>query len=478
MNHSKFSTMKNIIIIIICFSIFTSCKKSLVEKPHSFLTPDNFYKTADDAQSALNGVFSTLQAQKFYQRTVYIISDLSGDIFYPNPISGDRGDIYSGAYTATNGEVTNWWVNCYGMIKNANDVITYVPGINMDSTARNNIVGNATFLRGLAYFDLVRTYGAVPLLLDAKNPELYPRRTSGDSIYQQVIKDLKYAEANCFHMARIPQVGMISSEAASAMLARVYLQRASTSFASTNDNQDALTECNKVISYSIANPSVLALSKSYADIFNPDKKNGVEIIFNVQFGASPNATNLTNRMFDPPSQGGYGSFVALDSYYNSFAPDDTIRRNVEVGAIDGVFHKISKYHDPGVKAGASGRNNWIVLRYADVLLMQSEAMNNIDPADINKFNGINAVRTRAGLAADLLSFDNTPGSSDFINALLNERKWELGVEGQGRWDLLRFKKYKETKALAGYNIDDNHLLMPVPQTELDLNPNLTQNPGY
>lgn len=473
--------MKKIIIAIIFPALLLlSCKKMLTEQPHSFLTPNNFYKTADDAMTALNGAFSNMQSQKFYQRTVYIISDLSCDEFYPSGITGDRGELYDGNYTATNGEITNWWVNNYALIKNANDVITYVPEIKMDSLQRNNIVGNAYFLRGLAYFNLVRSFGAVPLLLSAKITNLYPKRTSADTVYQQIIHDLQYAETNCFHKKSLTQYGMVSSEAASALLAKVYLQKASTSFAQSSDDQNALNECNKVIGYANANPTVLGLVPNYADIFNPDTKAtaALGVIFNVEFGAPPNATNLTNRMFDPTSQGGYGSFIADDSYYDSFEPYDTIRRRVAVGAMEGGFHKISKYHDAGVKPGSSGRNNWIILRYADVLLMQSEAMNDINAADPNKFNGINAVRTRAGLSAHLLSFANTPSAADFINALVNERAWELGVEGHRRWELIRLKKYQQVEAALGFHIDDNHLLFPIPQSELDLNANLIQNPGY
>ncbi|HMI61279.1 MAG TPA: RagB/SusD family nutrient uptake outer membrane protein, partial [Puia sp.] len=309
---------------------------------------------------------------------------------------------------------------------------------------------------------------------------LFPTRTPADSVYAQVIQDLQYAESNCFHTAQVTQLGYISSEAASAMLARVYLQRASTTYAQPNDNQSALDECNKVIAYSTASPNALSLVKNYATIFDVNQKAAAaqEVVFSVEFGASPNAVNLTNRMFDPTSLGGYGSFIAFDSYYNSFSAADTIRRRVAVGTVNSGSHWISKYRDPGVSSGASGRNNWIVLRYADVLLMQSEAMNNVDPANPAKFNGINQVRTRAGLTSQQLNFSNTPAAADFVDTLVNERSWELGVEGQRKWDLIRLKKYQQIKAAQGYNIDNNHLLMPIPQSELDLNPNLKQNPGY
>jgi starch-binding outer membrane protein, SusD/RagB family len=461
---------------------FPSCKKALTETPHSFLTPTNFYKTAADATSALNGVFSPLQAQTYYQRTVYIISEVSGDAFYPNPISGDRGDLYRGAQSATNGEVANWWTNIYILIKNANSLIANVPGITMDVPTKNNILGNAYFLRGMAYFDLVRSYGDVPIMLPSATTNLFPSRSPADSVYLQAISDLQFAETNCYHTKQLTSVGMISSEAASAMLARVYLQRSSTSFANPADNQNALNECNKVTQYAASNPGSLGLVPTYATIFDPAQKAaaGKEVIFSVEFGAAPNATNLTNRMFDPSATvyGGYGSFIALNSYYNSFTPADTMRRRVTAGTFNINYHWISKYRDPGVSPGASGRNNWIVLRYADVLLMQSEAMNAIDPTNPAKFNGINQVRTRAGLTNQLLNFGNTISGSDFVDTLVNERSWELGVEGQRKWDLIRLGKYQQVKASEGYTVDNNHMLLPLPQSELDLNPNLKQNLGY
>lgn len=465
---------------ILSLTSFTSCKKMLSEKLHSSLAPSNFYKTESDAEAALNGVFSQLQYQTYYQRTIYLIADLSADIFKPNNASSDRVQLYTATYTPTNGQLYAWWSNIYILIKNANDVITYVPAIGMDDVKKNNILGNAHFLRGMAYFDLVRSYGDVPLVLhNGGDQDLFPSRASSDSIYNQVISDLQFAEANCLHADQIPgnEIGRVSSEAASGMLARAYLQRNSTGFAASTDNQSALDECNKIIQYSAAHSDVLTLVPNYADIFDVSKKNGPECIFSIEFGDPPNNNNITNLMFDPESFGGYASFLPLAAFYNSFDALDT-RKAVNAGTVvDGVTY-ISKYHDPGVAPGGFGRTNFIVIRYADILLMQSEAMNNINPADVNKFNGINAVRTRAGLGSKLLDFANTPAASDFVNALVNERLWELCLEGHRRWDLIRLNKFLQIKAAQGFNADQNHVIFPIPQNERDVNKNLTQNPGY
>src|ERR1700744_6195427 len=201
-----------------------ACKKQLRETPYSLLTPTNFYQNASDAQSAINGVLSALQPQAYYQRTIYIMTELPGDCLAPLLTQNqERIDMYKLQYTPTNPEITNWWQNSYKLISRANDVIAHVPSIDMDVPTRNNIVGNAYFLRALAYFDLVRSFGDVPLLLhpitSPSDSSLFPSRAPAATVYQQVISDLKYAEANCFPEPRITTAnkGMVSSGAASAM---------------------------------------------------------------------------------------------------------------------------------------------------------------------------------------------------------------------------------------------------------------------
>jgi starch-binding outer membrane protein, SusD/RagB family len=475
--------MKKYILFIACiFSLvsYTSCKKSLEEQMHDAISPTNFYKTSQDAESALNGVFAPLQYQNYYQRTVYIISDLPGDIFRVNNANEPRLQLERCQVSPTNGLNNDYWLYSYMMIKNANDVILYVPGIDMDVAQRNNILGNAYFLRGMAYFDLVRLYGDVPLVLkNTGDQDLFPARTASDLIYNQVIEDLRFAETNCLHLNELPasEVGRATSEAASSMLARVYLQRSSKSFALATDNQSALEECNKVINFSASHPDVLTLVPNYQDIFDVTKKNGPECIFSVQFGEPPVVWSNISYMFTPASMNGWASLLPYDTFVNSYDSTD-IRKVVNASIIDGGKTYISKYVDPGMASSGLARQNWVVLRYADVLLMQSEAMNNINPGDANKFDGINAIRTRAGLGSKLLDPGNTPTSEDFINALANERLWELPIEGVRRHDLIRWGKMIEVKASQGFTVDENHLLLPIPQNEMDTNKNLVQNPGY
>ena len=150
--------MKKIIYLLLgCTWMLSSCQDFLKEEPYSFLSTTNFYQNEGDALAALNGAFVPMQAQTYYGRTAWLISELSSDnLLALGNATADRATLNNFAYTASNGEISNWWNQNYLMINRANDVIANVPKIAMDTTRRNDIVGNARLLRALAYFELMR----------------------------------------------------------------------------------------------------------------------------------------------------------------------------------------------------------------------------------------------------------------------------------------------------------------------------------
>jgi starch-binding outer membrane protein, SusD/RagB family len=473
---------KGIVIIIILAVALISCKKFLKEEPYSILSNNNFYTNEGDANAALNGVFSPMQAQTYYGRTCWLISELSGEglTVGANP-TADRNTLSNYTYTGSNGEILNWWRNIYSLINRANDVITNVPAISMDTVRRNNIIGNARFLRALGYFELIRSFGDVPLTLTptTASSETKPKKTPVAEIYNQIIADLIYAEANCFPENKITAAnkGRVSSGAASAILAKVYLTRSKDA----TDNINALAACNKVIS-----SNLYRLLPVYSDVFAPEKKNGSEHIFSVQFELPPSVGNITMRMMYPSQNfpGGSGSFQGTTVFGNSYAVADSFRKSFNLstkavgrtGTVVTVPLYYSKYKDVlWTDQSNNSRTNWIITRYADVLLMQSEALNKINPGDTTKFDGINAVRKRAGLTTveQQLNFTNTVTSDDFVNALVKERGWELCMEGHRKWDLIRLGKIRSVLATKGVNnITSDNPLLPIPDSEKALNPNL------
>jgi hypothetical protein len=475
--------MKKSIILLLFVSVFSSCDNFLEEKPYDFLGT-NFYQKESDATIALNGVFGIMQSQNYYQRTVWLVSELPGDYLQTALANAPRQELETYSYTGANSEITNWWVNAYTMIGRANDLIEKVPPIAMDETKKNIILGNARFLRGLAYFDLVRSFGEVPIVLTTvKGPEdnMTPSRSSVADVYAQILEDLNFAEANCLSEKDIPaaEKGRVSKGAAASLLAKVYLTRATTTAAQPGDNQAALDACNRVIS-----SGMYQLLPNYADVFDVTKENGPEHIFSVQFDLPPAIGNITIQMQYPNEAalvggGGAGSFKVNPTFVNSYAAND-VRKAWSVSNMAGTKQLANyffyKYRDPQRK-GNDSRANWPVLRYSDVLLMQSEALNNLNASDAAKFTGINAVRARAGLTP--LDFTTTPTADDFVTALVNERGWELALEGHRRYDLIRLGRLKEVQqAVYNRTIDDKYLLFAIPDSEIALNPNLNNNPGF
>ena len=474
--------MKKILFLVLGgILLLSSCKEFLKEEPSSFLSTTNFYQNESDALAALNGVFTPMQAQTYYGRTVWLISELTGDnLLALGNATVDRATLNNYSFTSSNGEISNWWNQNYQLINRANDVIANVSKIQMDTVRRNDIIGNARFLRALAYFELMRTFGDLPVFLAPTGAQstLTPTRTPVAQLYGQIIQDLKYAEANCLPENKIAQVnkGRVSSGAASSLLAKVFLTRASSSATVPTDYADGLTECNKVI-----NSGLYKLLPVYADVFDCNKKNGAEHIFSVQFEMPPSTGNIVIRMMYPSQSGGSASFGANPVFMNSYAKEDTIRKNWNVSTKSGtatVAPYFLKYRDSQwTSQSNNSRMNWLILRYADVLLMQSEAMNQLNSSDVKKFDGINKVRARAGLTP--LTATTTATKDNFIDALVNERAWELCMEGHRRWDLIRLGRLKQVVlATRNITIQDNQFLLPIPQTELDLNPSLTQNPGF
>jgi starch-binding outer membrane protein, SusD/RagB family len=478
--------MKKQILILLAFCLTAgACKKFLTETPYSILSTNNFYQSSGDAEVALNGVYATLTAQTYYGRTSWTVSELGGeDLTVPSNSSSDR--ITIGNYTATssNGEVANWWNNIYSCINRANDVIEHVPGIGMDIATRNDIVGNARFLRALGYFELIRSFGDVPLLLTptTATSSLFPPKTPVASIYPQIISDLQYAEANCLTESQIPTAnkGRVSSGAASAILAKVYLTRATTAAADPADYTNALAECNKVIS-----SGQYALLPNYKSIFDWTNKFPAipENIFSVQFAEPPSVGNIIIRMLTSAktTPAGSASFYVPPAFPLTYIAADSIRKKFSMTNQDksssGSFSTDPLYFytkfstDPTWTAQSNNSEaNWIITRYADVLLMQSEALHFINPADSTQFNGINAVRARAGLTGvNQLNFTNTPGPDDFITALLNERAWELCMEGHRRWDLIRLGRLQSALLTGkGVTVSSPDPLLPIPLAQVAL----------
>src|SRR5690606_37385403 len=195
-----FKAMKRSFIILVSvilsstLLLLNSCKKVLEEKPHSFLSPNNFYKNEDDAKTAINGVYNALYTWEMYLQPFWNLTVLDDD-----HVSG--ADWYLGTSGAGNPQgywgVDGPWVGCFSMVARANSVIENVSAMteNIDPEIQQRILGEAHFLRGWAYFQLVQLYGGVPVRLSSLgvNPESNTPRSTVMETYQTVIDEFKQA---------------------------------------------------------------------------------------------------------------------------------------------------------------------------------------------------------------------------------------------------------------------------------------------
>jgi len=492
----KISAIKLIVFLTaVSLTGIYSCKK-LDENPSSVIVASQFYKTASDANSAVNAVYSTLNSDPagdfpLYGRQLNLLTENASDnqIYSPSNTNPDVRAMGTVTYISSNSRVQKVWQQLYYGINRANIAIDNIPFIQMDTTQRARLMREAKFIRGLLYFDLVRLYGAVPLILH--NPTtisptaLLVGRTSTDSIYNQIISDLKDATS-------LPKsysgtdVGRASGGAAHTLLAKVYLTK--------QDWTDALAQLNIIINGGYG----YALFPNYYDAFQKGTKNGKEHIFSVQFETNLGAVNSEQYLslsftsfntqtwpIDVPADSSlYKLFSATDtrravtfysSVYNAATGQTVVFNNPYVP----YFNKFVDYSLTPLTTQAQSGINYPVLRYADVLLMYAEAQNELNGGPTtDAYAAINQVRTRANvpnLTAGL-------SQSDFRDSLFLERRKEFIQEGHRWFDLARLGATVLVDALhkipAKSAASSKNILFPIPLVEIQLNPKLNQNPGY
>jgi len=474
-------------IAIVCLAGLPSCKKSFLDKsPISSLTNSNFFKTAKDAESALIGAYDALQ-QEYYIWDYQTNSDTRGDNSYAGGDNPTNFQIDRFQVTAVNGNVERDWGQLYNGIMRANAVIDNVPNIK-DPTAwptderRNQILGEAKFLRALHYFHLVRSWGGLPLQLSMKDADIYKKRSSAAEVYAQIEKDLKEAETvlPTSYSSNGETRGRATKGATQALLAKVYAQQ--------KKYTDCLEYCNKVLSN-----SNYALLTNYDNLFDGNHENNSESIFEIQYDPSGEG-DWGIQLLTPYSLTG-DEWIKFNTpthdLVKSFrAEGDSVRLHASIifewtnnipspyTAAEPVAY-IYKWRHPN---GWNSPDNVMLIRLADIILLKAEALNETGQTS-QALPLINQIRFRVQLG-------NTPASTQtqVRDAILKERRLELAFEGERWYDLLRAggpytinlmnSQVDGSGNNLGYNVNQDKLIFPIPQKERNLNRNLDQNPGY
>ena len=476
--------MKKTLLLAILSLSLTACQEKFLDlAPIAQANTTSFFKTQSDMIIALNGAYGALQFGGQYGQN-YIYTEIPSDDTRP-VLSGsvtDQDEFDKFYLRTTNPFLLNRWSDGYRGIYRTNVVLSRIAEVPMDETLRKRIVGEAKFLRALMYFNLVRSFGGVPLVLtEITDPSQGYEfgRAPATEVYAQIVKDLTDAETVLPATYTGADMGRATRGAAKSLLGKVYMTQ--------KKYAEAAAKLKEVV-----DANTYDLLPAYADLFKPASKNSRESIFEVQYkkGSIGEGSNFGNT-YAPENSGnaviqfgGGGNNQPTTDLIQAFETGDPRRATslatnyVNASGTTINYNYIRKYLDLPTTNGDAD-DNYYVLRYADVLLLYAEALNETGkPAEALPY--LNRVRKRVGLA-DRVGLSQ----ADLRLALAQERRVELAFEGHRWFDLVRTGRAlgvlqaKATEIGIKSNLTENNLILPIPQSQIDINPSkITQNTGY
>jgi tetratricopeptide (TPR) repeat protein len=503
--------MKRIILFFIVLTgALSACQDSFLELTDPTKIPtDKLFTSASNVTAAVNGVYSQLAT--VYNNSYFVFGEMASDNAY-EPVSANARYFFTiFGVEENNPNLQAMWTDSYRCISRANTVLEKAGQVAMDTTLRSRYLAEMKFIRALNYFNLVRIWGPVPLVtvnISDDYQQAYAfGRTPVEQVYEQITKDLTEAAQVLPVTYPAADLGRATRTAAKGLLGKVYLTQKKYQLAA--DMLGELIEGTPT-SGSLATAHTL-VSTSFEDVFSTSNEANKEILFAARYISgglglgSGFASNFlpTYSGTDIIKAGLSGGPVVRQDLVNAFSESDK-RRGISVGYYTkgGSAATSDYYTRKYIVNGApfarnDGDNDWIVLRYADVLLLYAEALNETDKST-EALPYINKVRARAGLTA----FTGLDQSALRL-AIENERRLELSYEGHRWFDLVRtdrlltvmnafYKKYAAIPSTAQnpnnglfvnsggsqVQVQPFQILFPVPLAERQYNPKLTQNEGY
>ncbi|WP_114748130.1 RagB/SusD family nutrient uptake outer membrane protein [Pleomorphovibrio marinus] len=498
---------KGTIYILTSALIFTlSCSDEFLNKTDpTVLVADEFYATEEDMEQAVNGVYGQLRGYfgNQWQFTEFITDNTT---LHFNP--GNRGQgpaleaLEFWQYNAGTPNINSLYNNIYSIMVNVNTTLTRMPEANAPEEVKSRAEGEMRFIRGFLYFELVRYFGdAIIITEPVQTPaEAFEyERSPAEMVYQQVFEDLNAAVEALPNSYPSSLVGKATRGAALTLLGKVHLTR--------HEYTEAIATLNQVTQLGYH------LLSDYGDIYDPQNKNHQESIWEIQyqgdnlFGVHSSfiytfaPRESFGAVIDFSGQEGGGWNTPTLDIINSYEEDD-LRKEVSLRegytSLEGDWVPvpfINKYHNPHSIRGITD-DNWPALRYADVLLMLAEAINEVEGPTGEAYMHLNEIRERAGLSPI-----NGLSQDAFRNAVLAERRLELAFENHRWFDLKRTmtvpqlvnflndyglrERAEPTTSREGIPFSNNdfifnehQVLFPIPQDQIRINPDIAQNPGY
>ena len=461
-----------------------SCDDILDKEPLSRLTDEDIGEegitTAAQAEAFLSGAYADFYLE-YFMLDYFVNGDAQSDNAYAGADNPANFQIDEFKIEAVNSNVARDWRYLYSTIAKANTILDNVGDItdpNLTATRKQQILAEASFIRAFMYFELVRQFGDVPLLLKEiaeidlnKLDEIYLERSSAADVYAQIIADLETALAGVRETA--PDKGYATKGAVNALLAKVYATMEPHDWSKVNQY------CDAVIAGSYT------LLPEYDQLWDLSQENSAESIFEINCYGWETGGNWGVFMFDGTDWKKFNT--PTNDIVKAYDDEgDMIRKNSNIRFEDvtgkwpdrywplTTYPLINKYRD------FNGTQNFIILRLADILLLKAEALNELGDVD-GAADLVNEVRARVEL-------DPTPANTqaDMRLAIEKERRLELAFEGHRWHDLKRTGRALDVmNALKdgngnslGYTLTEDRLLWPIPQAERDKNDKLTQNESY
>ncbi|HSW68257.1 MAG TPA: RagB/SusD family nutrient uptake outer membrane protein [Bacteroidales bacterium] len=491
--------MKRIILLLSVLFVMNGCQKFLDEEMQGIYTSATFYKTDNHAMLALTAAYQPM-AFTSIQNSLWVFGDVASDDAIKGGNPGDQSEIEfidQFTYTRDNGFLLNIWRRYYEGISRANDVIHRL-GPDITPALRERVIAEAKFLRAYYYFHLVNIFGEIPLKTTPAYTadDLHVPVSPVSKIYDQIETDLKEA-ANALPPPFTVEDGRATKAAALGLLAKVYLFR------------EKYTECLDAI-VQLEQSGNFDLLPVYRNNFEVEHQGNVETVFAIQHltGQTPFMGNVLNQWFAPQIENGYFFNTPTQDFVDAFevtqegVPDPrldyTLAREGSVWLNGEPYNPAwsptgftqKKHLQPlseipkGIKG--NGSLNYVFMRYAEVLLMTAEALNELGRSD-EALEPLNRIRKRAresyihdtdlpgygSIPENLLPEITTTNQSQLREIIRNERRVELGFEFHRFYDLMRYgREYAQHRLGAmGFNYDQ-HRYFPIPQNEADINRNI------
>lgn len=472
-------------LLFITLLVFSSCKDYLDFPPENSIPAEGFFETKEHAEQSVNSIYAHMRTWPMVSFAYIIMQEITSDNAVKGSAVGDASfinDYDNFTFTPNQFVLKDYWAGRYTGINLANQSISNIPKITMNESLKTRLIGEAKFLRALLYFDLVRAFGDVPTPTAVPvGPEIN-FRTPKAQVYEQIETDLLDAISTLPDTYDAANKGRASSGAAKGLLAKVYLY------------MERYGDASRLASEVIGS-GTYRLEDNFYNVFRVPAENGPESLFEIQAQQIDGNWGVSfsqhSEVQSVRGQWGWGFNIPTDDLAQAFdAAGDNVRKAATilyvgdvtpdgdviagVPSLDGITgtprYNGKAYYPPAQQVyGPFGSGQNIrVLRYAEILLIQAEALIRDGNASAAA-EPLNAVRSRVNLP---------PINSPSLDDVLNERRLELAFEGDRFFDLVRTGKAATVLASKGFTSGKNEVFA-IPQELIDLSENnLTQNPGY